>query len=389
MLKQKHSLPISGATFIVLISFIYSLAGTILIPIFPVFVKNLFNNAAYAGYFMSFVYFLILGYILLSTYFLKNFDKYKILKFSISGSAITYLLLAFIDSAAELAILEIFRMLFVALNFVVIGLLIRDHSTKKTISTNEGFYFTIVNISFFIGPIIGGLLANAYSFRQVFFLASIFPAIVFLLILPKRDDKARFSGGEVKLFQNIKYFFRNKNIAINYVINLGLMSWLAVLYIYMPLYLNNEGINEKIIGYFLALVVVPLIILEIPVTKLAKSFSYKKLFFLGFLLIGLFGIAAFFFENIYIKMLFFVLTNLGVALIEPLKESYFFEVTRRADEEKCYPIFKTAGDVGYLISPLIFSTILLVTNFNIMFFIAAILMIGFGFLSLALKETKK
>ena len=59
MLKSKRALPIAGAGFVVLISFIYSLAGTIAIPVYTIFIKNLFNNPAYAGYFLSFVYFLI------------------------------------------------------------------------------------------------------------------------------------------------------------------------------------------------------------------------------------------------------------------------------------------------------------------------------------------
>ncbi|HIH25288.1 MAG TPA: hypothetical protein HA226_00765, partial [Nanoarchaeota archaeon] len=51
MLKSKRALPVAGAGFVVLISFIYSLAGTIAIPVYPIFIKNLFNNPAYAGYF--------------------------------------------------------------------------------------------------------------------------------------------------------------------------------------------------------------------------------------------------------------------------------------------------------------------------------------------------
>ncbi len=388
MFKHKHLLPATGSNFIVIISFIYSLAGTIIIPIFPVYLKNLLGNAAYAGYFMSIIYFLTLTYILSSTYFLQNFDKYKLLKFSILGEGITYVLLAFIKTPTQLIILEIFRTLFIALNFVVIGLLIRDGSSRKNIGSSEALYFVVVNVSFFIGPIIGGLIANAYNFKSVFYLASIISGLVFLLLLPKKDHKVHFNAGEVKLFSNIKEFFKDKNLAINYFLTVGLMSWAVILYIYSPLYLNSLNIDEKTIGYFLALIVVPLIILEIPIINLTKSFGYRKLLFLGFILIFLFGAAAFFFSNIYIKMLFFILTNIGWAFVEPLKEAYFFKVNKRSNEVKFYPVYKTATDVGLLSGPLIFSSILIFLGFNLMFLIASFSMLIFAVLSLMLKETK-
>lgn len=389
MLKSKYSLPTRGAGFIVLISFIYSLSGTISIPVFSLYIKSLVGEPAYVGYFMSLIYFMILMYILLSTYFLRNFNKITILRFSMLGSGIGFLLLTIVNNAFQLLILEIFRALFIALNFVVTGMLIRDGSKKSTISKNEGFYFAIINMSFFIGPIIGGLLADAYSIKIVFLISAIFPLLVFLLLLTKKRKEEKTEASEVKIFDNIKEYFKNKNHTVNYIISLGLLSWLAIIYSYMPLYMNQEGLDDKTIGYFLALTVLPLIILEIPISKLSEKTGYRKLFFLGFLLIGLFGILGVAFKNIYLTLLSFVLTNLGVAFVEPLKEAYFFKISKRSDESKHYPIFKTSSDVGQLTGPLIFSTVLLFTNFKIMFLAASIMMILFGFISLKLKEIKR
>ncbi|MEK6948548.1 MAG: MFS transporter [Nanoarchaeota archaeon] len=389
MLKSKRALPVAGAGFIVLVSFIYSLAGTIAIPVYPIFIKNLFNNPAYAGYFLSFVYFMIFSFILLSIYFLKKFDRWTLMKYSILLSGLSYFVLSLVTSVKELVILEIFRTMAVAVNFVVTGLLIRDHSTRKNISKNEGFYFAIINISFFIGPIIGGYLADAYSISKVFMISSIFPLALFLFLVTKKNPREEVDGVYTNIFSNIKDYFRNKDLALNYITAAGLLSWLTILYVYIPLFMYQNGLNEKTIGIFLACTVIPLIIFEIPITKLRRYVGYRKLFFTGFLLIGLFGAATFFFSDIYIKLLFFILTNLGIAAVEPLKESYFFEVIRKkSDETRFYPIFKTSSDIGHLTGPLIFSTVLLFSNFNVMFLVASIIMIGYGILSLFLKEIK-
>src|SRR3989344_3366991 len=389
MLKSKYSLPTRGAGFVVLISFIYSLAGTISIPVFSLYIESLVGEPAYVGYFMSLIYFMILVYILISTYFLRNFNKITILRFSMLGSGIGFLLLTIVNNAFQLLIIEIFRALFIALNFIVIGILIRDGSKKSTISKNEGFYFAIINMSFFIGPIIGGLLADAYSIKIVFLISAIFPLLVFFLLLTKKRKEEKTEASEIKIFDNIKEYCKSKDQTINYIISLGLLSWLAIIYSYMPLYMNQEGLNEKTIGYFLALTVLPLIILEIPISKLSEKTGYRKLFFLGFLLIGIFGILGVVFKNIYLTLLSFVLTNLGVAFVEPLKEAYFFKISKRSDEIKYYPVFKTSSDVGHLTGPLIFSTVLLFTNFKTMFLVASIIMIILGFISLKLKEVKK
>src|SRR3989344_830491 len=247
MLKSKYSLPTRGAGFVVLISFIYSLAGTISIPVFSLYIESLVGEPAYVGYFMSLIYFMILVYILISTYFLRNFNKITILRFSMLGSGIGFLLLTIVNNAFQLLIIEIFRALFIALNFIVIGILIRDGSKKSTISKNEGFYFAIINMSFFIGPIIGGLLADAYSIKIVFLISAIFPLLVFFLLLTKKRKEEKTEASEIKIFDNIKEYFKSKDQTINYIISLGLLSWLAIIYSYMPLYMNQEGLNEKAI----------------------------------------------------------------------------------------------------------------------------------------------
>jgi len=382
---NKHRLPIRGAGFIVLIAFIYSLATTLIIPVMPIYIKRFFSSPAYVGYFLAFTYLLILIYILSTIYFLKYFNKWLLLKISALGFSITLFLLTLVNTLTQLVIVEIFRSLFIAVSFVIVGLLIRDESTKKTINRNEGLYFSIINSSFFIGPIIGGLLANAYSLNQVFRIAALFPLIVFLFLIGKRDTENK-KPEDVNLIKSIILFFQNRQRTINYLITLGLLSWLTIIYIYTPLYMAQEGLNEKIIGYFLALTVLPLIILEVPATRLTQKYGYRKLFFLGFLLIALFGALTFFIDNIYIKLLLLILTNVGVAFIEPLKEAYFFETSNRKEETRYYPIFKTAIDVGYLTGPIIFSTILLFTNFKSMFLIASLIMIVFGIISLSIKK---
>jgi len=160
MLRYKYRLPVSGAAFAVLIAFIYSLSSTLIMPVFPLFLKSLVNKSAYVGYFMSFIYFLVLIYILISTYFLKN-NKITILKFSVFGFGITIFLLTIINSVTQLIILEIFRTLFIAVNFVVMGLLIRDASTKKTISKKQ--WLTIFWVALF-----GGALGTTFMTKALF-----------------------------------------------------------------------------------------------------------------------------------------------------------------------------------------------------------------------------
>ena len=264
---------------------------------------------------------------------------------------------------------------------ISMGLFIREYSSINSIGRTEGQYFTILNIGFLIGPLLGGLLASASSYNTVFIISAILKVIL-ALILFMEPLKER----EIVQKQKMRFldYIKNKQLLLLYVLNFGLVIWFITLYTFLPLYISENGFSEKTIGYLLSAAVIPLILLEIPVGKFADKYGFKNYMFIGFLIMGLLMLNTYFTSAIATIIIIIIATS-GAAFVEPLVEAYFFKQARKKEnEEGLYPIYKTSTDLSQIIFPIIFSTVLLFSNFKTGFLIVGVFMLLFSLLSLKL-----
>ena len=154
----------------------------------------------------------------------------------------------------------------------------------------------------------------------------------------------------------------------------------------MLLFADTNGFSTKIIGYAIFASVIPLVLLEIPVGKLADRFGFKKYMALGFFIIG-FIMFFTYFTNASLVLKLIVAATLGATFIEPLAESYFFKTVRtREKQNELYPVYKTSPEISKFITPLLFSTILIYFDFKGLFLFAAFLMLFFALITLKLKK---
>ena len=94
----------------------------------------------------------------------------------------------------------------------------------------------------------------------------------------------------------------------------------------MPLYIITNNLSEFWIGIFLFATPIPLILLEFKISKHAEKIGYDKLFMAGFLIAGIFSLLCFFTSNIFLIMIYLILASIGLAMLEPTTESYFFKI---------------------------------------------------------------
>jgi MFS family permease len=103
------------------------------------------------------------------------------------------------------------------------------------------------------------------------------------------------------------------------------------------------------VGYFLSVVIVPLVLFEFMIGRLSLKYGFIIFFFLGFFLLMVVGILSFFSTNFYFTLIVLGLASIPMAFLEPLQDSFFFKQISSNDEEKFYPIFATAADFGSFI----------------------------------------
>lgn len=389
MLKEKQALPIRGLLPIVLTSFLFNFAYTLASPVYPLFVKSLIGNDSYVGYFAAILASLMIIYSFAIQPLLARFKKISILKFGLIGMSFSFVAIYFTNSIYTLLAIELFRTFFLTCAYVPTALLIRDVANKKNLGKTEGFYFTVANLAWMIGPLIGGLIANAYGLREVFLMSAILPLLSFVIINSKKfKEHNRIHKENHSIPVNFLEFLKSRSRALLFMMTLGLLFWWSMIYTFIPLYINDSGFSVETVGIVLFMVVLPLILLEVPAGNLADKFGYKKFFFFGFFLMSALAVLTFFVNSPIIVLTLIVCGSIGAAFVEPLREAYFFEITAAKDENRFYVIHRIAVPIGQLLGPLIFSTFLLFSTYRYLFLFIGTLMLIFSMISLFIKEVK-
>src|SRR3989344_4416662 len=180
-LRIKNRLSLESDILIFSIAFFYILASALLSPIYPLFVKNIVGKEAYVGFVISFI-----GLAWLITTFIADRLIYKIgktylLKISLLGMGVSFLALMYVNTIYTLLIIEFFRTLFSAAALLISSLMVRDSTTKNNIGKTEGIFFVVSNFSWLIGPFVGGIIAQAYGFKAMFFISGLFCFVSFFL----------------------------------------------------------------------------------------------------------------------------------------------------------------------------------------------------------------
>lgn len=151
----------------------------------------------------------------------------------------------------------------------------------------------------------------------------------------------------------------------------------------------NLGFEKNIIGFVIAGGIVPLVLLEYQVGKLAKKNGVKKYITFGFLLLSLMTLLVPFIDTFpkLLILVFLSLTNLGISFIEPLQATYFFESVKKADAEKYYGIYNTSYPVAKIIAPILASIVFgIFGSINGVWFLCSAVFIVFTCIALLIKE---
>jgi MFS family permease len=118
--------------------------------------------------------------------------------------------------------------------------------------------------------------------------------------------------------------------------------------IYIPLFLYQQGNSFEKIGIGLSIVMIPFVILEYPVGKIADRFGHEKWFFaIGFALISLSLSLIALNNHFWTIVAWYLLGSCGGALIESLNTSMFLKQVRH-HKTAMIGIFNTANVLGWM-----------------------------------------
>ncbi len=384
-IRHRHLRPITklGVTYVFLSTGI-AIAATI----WSVYLNSFLNNMALVGFLTSlFTIVEVFAYLLLIPVIEKT-NKAKMLILSLLFFVASYFLLSVYSNIYLVIILGALIAIFSSLRITLVGLVVRDNTEDTKVSRNEGVIYALLNSAWFIGPFIAGYIASRYGFSSVFFLAAIFILMsVFIFNFFHIKDNRRTKEIDHHIFRVVVEFFRNRERTLTYILTVAVTFWWTFIYVYMPIYIIDLGISKFWLGIFLAGVAVPLIFLDYIFGRIANKRGFKKLFFIGFITLGIIAISSFFISNIYIVGALLILASVSVSMIEPTSEAYFLDIIEEEERDKYYSIFTTSVNIGALLGSLPAAALLAFLPFNTLFLFYGIPMIILAFLALTIKDS--
>ncbi|MCR4284781.1 MAG: MFS transporter [archaeon] len=369
----RRNLTVIGRLAIVL--FIIALSSAYLDTIWAVYLDSFLKDASLVGFvsavltIISFIsYFLIIPLI-------EKHDKAKIYLISLFLSMIFYILFSINENFFLFILLAALLTIMYTLRISSLGIIIRDNSKNKEVSSNEGLLYTFGSVAWLIGPLIAGYVASMYGIPKVFLLAAVF--IFIGLILFKSSNIKDPKGKEridSNMLKNFLDFFKDKKRAHAYILGGGVNLWWTFIYLFIPLMIIRSGLGDLWIGYFLFAVAIPLIALDYIFAKSASKKGFKSLFQTGYLIVSIISFICFFVPNIYVILSLLVLASIGMAMVEPTTEAYFFDILKGKEKYRFYSPYNTTIDVAGFIGKLSAAILLIFLPFKYLFILFAVFM---------------
>ena len=277
------------------------------------------------------------------------------------------------------------------LAFFHLDIFLEELSPDKDTGGIRGMYLTIMNISFIIGPLLGGLLLTNGAYWKIFAVSIILLIPVLYILVMYLRTFADPNYKDLKLEHTTRRVWRNRNMLSIFAINSLLRFFYAWMIIYTPIYLiQHVGFSLSDTTFIIGFALVAFVLLQAPLGYLADKVTGEKEFLVeGFILLGISTMALTFITstNFWVWVAALFVTRIGASIVEVMSESYFFKKIDSSDLN-VIGFFRMLRPFVYTAAPLLASTLLIIVDIRFLFLILGVIMLYGIKYSLALKDTR-
>ena len=276
----------------------------------------------------------------------------------------------------------VLMMLYIVANYfswVVLDVIIEEYSEDKKSGRIRGFHLMILSAGVLLGPFLSMKLVAMTGFSGLFIATLVLNCLMLVVALVGlKGVNGKFRGKLTVQDIGLKVL-TNKNVFNIYLISLALEAFYALMIVYTPLYLLGRGLSWQQIGIAFTVMLVPFVVLEYPIGFLAdEKFGEKEMLIGGLLIMGLASSVIFFVtsNSVFVWSAILLLTRVGAATVETLRDSYFYKKIDGRDVD-LISFFRTTRAVAYLLATGISAMLLIVAPMKYVFLmIGALVLLG-------------
>jgi len=377
MKKHIEKLDLTRIKLIRFIGFLMGFAQAILAYVMSSFFKEA-SGIENVGIFYTVSYVIFLLILLNLHKLIRTLGKSNVFYFALLTKIIAVVFLIMNGPSQIGAFLLMLYIILGHIEWVALDNIVEGFSTDKMSGRIRGLQLTALSFGFLLGPFVSTYILERTDFSGVFLLSLILNAVILVFsLLVFRNVSQKFREKE-KVTEVIKKAFARKNIIRIYYVSFVLDFFYAFMVIYTPIHLRNLGYSWEDIGLIFTMMLVPFVLVQYPMGVLADKRTGEKEFIIAALLImGASTLAIFFMGTGTILAWGAVLfcTRIGAALIEILRDSYFYKRIDKHDVD-LVDFFRTSLPAAY-----IFATILSSFMFLFLPIQSAFILVGIVVLS--------
>ena len=235
---------------------------------------------------------------------------------------------------------------------------IKDISPTGRRGEFRSVYGTFANAGLFLGPVIGGFLADRFALRTPYIFSALLLIASLTLILKLIDNTGNRHGntwknetGKDELLAVLKEFRAQRELMVLALCTLALFFWYSARWVFGPLFLDHLGYSPWIIGLWIGISGAPFLLFQIPLGKLADKIGKTKLICLGFVISTIFIIPLGFLQSLPSLLVTIFVISIGTTLVEPLLEARVTDIVPRERYGAYSGIFELAKTTGVMIGP--------------------------------------
>ena len=321
---------------------------------------------------------------------IKRFGKSDVFYFSLFLKILTIVFLLLIPPSWIAILLVVFYIIFGNLEWVSLDIILESCSKDCMSGRIRGKFLTIMNAGILLGPLLSVLILGRYDFYGIFLLLLVFNVFIFFIaIFSFKNVNHRFEK-KLAVKDIAKKVIARKDIRNIFYISFVLDFFYALMLIYVPIYLADLGFSWDKIGIIFTAMLVPFVILQYLVGILAdKKMGEKELLISSILIMGLSTLAIYFISSgtVLIWSVILFLTRIGAALIEILRDSYFYKRIDGRDVD-LIDFFRTSNSLAYISASVFSIVIIFFFSIKAVFILAGLVVISALYSTIKLADNK-
>jgi len=260
-----------------------------------------------------------------------------------------------------------------------LDIFLERYTSNKNTGKVRSIYFTMLDLGWVISPIIVGYIVGSDNYRLVYKITTFFLMAMFIIIFTNKKTlfTRKVQYDHHHSINTLKSILKNCRLKDIFFLSFVLEIFFSVVTIYMPIYLSqNLGYSWTVIGAMFTFMLLPFVLFQIPAGIFAdRRQGERKMIFFGFLILSVSALLFFFTgqANPIIWALILFLSRSGAALVQSMRESYFFKCVDVEDIDYIN-FFRNLKPLGFLFGSLIGIIVLTFLSIEYIFIILSLIL---------------